>query len=271
MGKRAVDWERKQIRREIKELRDQGNGEALIQCLYEEPIADTGELRLRVLQAAIDVMQDSGDREGLVALLREPAVRENTWLTRESAHAATSQVREDSDAAGLLALLDEPVIRDSDKYREDVLAAFLKGPKHGGASIVGRVDAAGIARLSDLVSNDPNEKVRFAGVQCLVETGDAAATPALLTALADESGAVRVLAVQGVAKLRAREAVPQLVQLLGSGDFFDRDSVPDALVEIRDERAIPLLDELAQQHTSRRKRRVVERTARRLREAVGAA
>jgi HEAT repeat protein len=120
-----------------------------------------------------------------------------------------------------------------------------------------------------LLEKDPDTQVRFEAAKALVERADPTAAPVLVRALRDESSVVKGPAIVGVGKLQAREAINELVGLLDSPGFFGRRLAADSLVEIRDERAVPLLEHAAERGRDRSTRRLAKKTVKRLRDAVG--
>jgi HEAT repeat protein len=255
-------------RSEIRKLRDARDVEGLIKSLYREPIKSVGELRLRAVQAAIRVCRQRHDLAGLVALLHEQAVLDDKWLRRDASHAAVAAFKEQGDVAALVSLLSEPAIEAVD--RVSGLEALMARTNRDGLHLVMACDGDCVRTLCDLLERDPDPLVRFNAAKCLVERGDPAAGPCLTHALEDESSKVVGPAIIGAGKLRLRDAVPSLVSLLEREGFFGSRLAADSLVEIRDGKAIPLLERLVSGTKSRSTRRLAERTVRRLREATGA-
>jgi HEAT repeat protein len=119
-------------------------------------------------------------------------------------------------------------------------------------------DPAMIRRLTAVAELDPDEAAKRNAVCGLSRMSDEAATPGLLIGLGTSDRATRRWAITGLEKLRARDAVPELVRLLN--DLHLRHVAAAALVAIRDERGLPPLRAAARRGwplTRRRMRRRV--------------
>lgn len=123
-----------------------------------------------------------------------------------------------------------------------------------------------IAALTSVVEHDDDATVVRAALFGLCRMSDPAAVPGLLLGLDCADRASRVHAVTGLGRLRAREAVPRLVPLLK--DSYLRAEVAEALVEIRDARAVEPLRGAADS-SPRWRRAKMRRYADALEQAVG--
>jgi hypothetical protein len=138
-----------------------------------------------------------------------------------------------------------------------------------------------LVRALSSVATDINEDwhVRISAIRVLGDTGDPAATDALMTALLDFCPAirwnaanalggftddprvvdsllealhsdtiyVREAAIRSLGRIGSRKAVPRLIERLGSRSFAIKSSAILSLGEIRDADAIPYLKEVAEQ------------------------
>jgi HEAT repeat protein len=97
-------------------------------------------------------------------------------------------------------------------------------------------DPGVIAALVWVVGHDDDAGVVRSALFGLSRMSDYAAVPGLLLGLDSTDRASRMHAVKGLGKLRARAAVPDLIPLLD--DSYLRMNVAEALVAIRDDRAV---------------------------------
>ena len=127
-------------------------------------------------------------------------------------------------------------------------------------------DPAVIPALTKLAASDQDPRIRRRAISGLARMLDTSAVPALLLGLDADDRATRVWAIHGLRKLKARDAVPGLLRLLG--DRRHRFDAAEALVGIRDERALGPLRK-ASRHGSPRTRRRLGRHAAALATALG--
>lgn len=118
-------------------------------------------------------------------------------------------------------------------------------------------DVALIPTLTAVVNLDPDEDVRRSALGGLGRMPDRAAIPGLLPGLRSTDRRSRFLAVSALGRLGARESLPDLVELLG--DRYCRTAAAEALVAIRDERALEPLRHAAAQARPWRRRRLRRR------------
>jgi hypothetical protein len=108
-----------------------------------------------------------------------------------------------------------------------------------------------------IVERDDDFPAKRYALMGLMRTRDQAALPALLSGLELADSACRYHAILGVKFLRARSAVPRLIELLD--DWHSGSAAGDALVEIRDERALAALRARARRGLPRSRRAFRER------------
>jgi HEAT repeats len=136
---------------------------------------------------------------------------------------------------------------------------FIRTSSDGG-------DPAVVSALTLVVEQDPDVAVKRSAFYGLSRIPDQAAIPGLLPGLRSSDRASRAHAVNGLGRLRARAAVPDLVALLG--DWYCAAPAARALLAIRDERALEPLQLAAAQAWPWR-RRQLRRCARELESALG--
>jgi len=86
--------------------------------------------------------------------------------------------------------------------------------------------------------SDPDENIRMAAADLIVDQGDEAIDP-LMNLLADPSDAVRIVAIYALGRLSAKKAVPLLLPLLGDLDEEVRIAVSASLGKTGDPSVIP--------------------------------
>jgi HEAT repeat protein len=128
------------------------------------------------------------------------------------------------------------------------------------------VDPRAIPALTTVAEEDPLVSIRRTALSALRRTRDPAAIPALLNALKSDDPASRAQGIKGLEALKAREAVPALVALLDSKK--DRTHAAEALVAIRDERALEPIRDAANRGWPR-SRRILRAHAADLAKSVG--
>jgi HEAT repeat protein len=111
-----------------------------------------------------------------------------------------------------------------------------------------------LTTFSALVERDPDGDVKRAAIQGLARIPDPAARFGLMKGLALPDRRTRYMAAEALGRLRSREAVPMLVSLLD--DSYCRVAAAQALVAIRDERALESLRAAAAQAGPWRRRRL---------------
>jgi HEAT repeat protein len=133
-------------------------------------------------------------------------------------------------------------------------------------------DPRAIPALIEILERDGSVPVQRAALLALGGTKDPAAIPGLMIGLRSDDGACCLSAILGCQDLRAREAVPDLIALLANTQRKDfrqlREHAAEALVAIRDERAIEPLRAVAK-HGGLRSRRRLQRLADELASSVG--
>jgi HEAT repeat protein len=97
-------------------------------------------------------------------------------------------------------------------------------------------DPSFVRAFLSVLSVEPDTANRRLAVYALSRLPDEAVTEPLLEALGSTDTATKVHAIKGLARLRARAAVPKLIELLA--DRSVRFQAAQALVTIRDERAL---------------------------------
>jgi hypothetical protein len=127
-------------------------------------------------------------------------------------------------------------------------------------------DPAVVPALTLVVEQDPDVAVKRSAFSGLARIADQAAIPGLLPGLRSPDRATRAHAIKGLEKLRARAAVLDLVTLLG--DWYGGILAAEALVAIRDERAVEPLRLAAERAWPWRRRRL-RRCVEELESAVG--
>lgn len=176
------------------------------------------------------------------------------------------------DTAALLRLLGKDEVRASAELRKSVVL-WLASQTPGNTGPAGPLnlarvpgDPSVIPALSEVVARDPDPRIRRSAVMGLARMSDSAAIPALLIGLDSDDSATRIWAIRGLGKLKARDAVPGLVLLLD--DRRRRCDAAEALVTIRDERALGPLHEAAR-HGAPWTRRRLRRRANALASSLG--
>src|SRR5271165_907137 len=115
-------------------------------------------------------------------------------------------------------------------------------------------DPAVIPALVAVVNLDPDPVVRRRALFGLSRMSDRAAIEGLLPGLRASDRASRAHAIKGLGRLRAREALPDLVAQLD--DWYGCVMAAEALVAIRDERALEPLRRAAEKGSPWRRRRL---------------
>jgi hypothetical protein len=150
------------------------------------------------------------------------------------------------------------------------LAVRSAAPTTGTVDLIrnwsGGGDPEVIPALTAVVERDPDVAVKRAALSGLARIADGAAIPGLLLGLRSSDRASRTHATKGLAKLCAREAVPDLVELLE--DRYSANSAAQALLAIRDERALGPL-RLAATHGWPWRRLQMRRSVRAFERALG--
>jgi len=180
---------------------------------------------------------------------------------------ALDEARDAGDIGSIAKLL-----RDSDMprgVRRKASHALATTKPGGGRSSALRpsTDPRAIPVLAELVMNDPDPAVRRSAAFGLRGCQDAAACTPLIYALSDSDKATRMHAVLGLGDLRPREAVEPLGRLLS--DRYCQSRAAEAIVKIRDERGLSLLEGAAKNERSSRRREHLLEAARKLEGDVG--
>jgi HEAT repeat protein len=183
----------------------------------------------------------------------------------EPGHSDLARLRDEADLEALAAYLNDPESTRRLRRQAALYIASLK-PGGGNAGMAGLRDPAIIPVLAPLLENETDPELRRMAAYGLRFTGDHAVEPMLLKALSDSDTATRIHAAMGLGLLRSRAAVDGLTKLLE--DRACAGPAADALVEIRDERALgPLRGAASSARWWRRKR--LGRAAATLEERVG--
>jgi len=111
--------------------------------------------------------------------------------------------------------------------------------------------------LTLVLEFDPDPRVKRTAAFGLACIPDRAAVPGLRMALGLPDRATKTHAIFALGRLRAREALPELVALLD--DWYTCMSAADALVAIGDDRALPALSRAAGHGLPLRRRRLRKR------------
>jgi hypothetical protein len=193
-------------------------------------------------------------------------------------HPDSNDTREDAGATAGLPL--EPVRLSPEFFgappairRREIarLARRRTDGARGMDAIRGTFDAGDpevIPALTLVVEHDPDVAAQRSALFGLSRMPDPTAIPGLLLGLGSRDRASRAHAVNGLGKLRAREAVPHLIGLLDDG--YLQIAAADALVAIRDERAREPL-KLAAGTARPWRRRALRRRATELEQGAGSA
>jgi HEAT repeat protein len=86
--------------------------------------------------------------------------------------------------------------------------------------------------IANALTSDPSPEVRAKAAESLGKLGDKAATPSLLTALADSNLTVQCSAIKALGHLGDETALPQLLQVLENGATTTRQAAAAALDHI---------------------------------------
>lgn len=121
-------------------------------------------------------------------------------------------------------------------------------------------DPRAVPALTEIMQRDPSIPIQRAAVAALRGTGDPAAIPGIIIGLRSGDRACCLSAILGCRQLKAREAVADLIALLNNTQRKEfrqiREHAADALVAIRDERAIQPLRAAATRGSPRSRRRL---------------
>jgi HEAT repeat protein len=146
---------------------------------------------------------------------------------------------------------------DSRAVRRATVWAMRGVKREGGTAFLNaRTDPRFFDVFCEFARSDPDPTVRRMAFMGLAFSDDDAAIPILLSALDDSDEAVRGWAVIGLGNLRSREAVDRLIPMICP---YRRSTVTvvDALVKMRNERAIqPLRDAASATRLPWRRRRL---------------
>lgn len=177
------------------------------------------------------------------------------------------------DIAALLELLEDPQVRDSAKLRAELVFALANGPAairlRDGFTSKPEPDPRAIEALARTAVHDVDVGVRRQAVHGLRYSGDSAAVPGLLAGLRSPDSATRLHAIDGLGRLKCREAVPELIACLDEHHGGVSAWAAEALVAIRDERALGPLEDAASRTWLPWRRRRLLRHADELRRALG--
>jgi hypothetical protein len=182
-----------------------------------------------------------------------------------------SPVLDEARDAGEIESIAE-LLRDPDMprgVRRKASHALATTKPGGGRSSAWRpsTDPRAIPVLAELVMNDPDPAVRRSAAFGLRGCQDTAACRALIHALSDSDKATRMHAILGLGDLGSREAVEPLGRLLS--DRYCQSRAAEAIVKIRDERGLSLLEGAAKNERSSRRRERLLEAARNLEGNVG--
>ena len=94
-----------------------------------------------------------------------------------------------------------------------------------------------LPRISPLI-NDPNESVREAATEALVEIGDESAKDIFITYLTDDNPVIRSLCTRGLSRLNNTESIPLLIKTLDDEDAKVRTEAVSALGQLKAKEAL---------------------------------
>jgi len=201
--------------------------------------------------AAVDALGDIGDPAGVEALVAVASDEEAEPFTVKKSLLALGKIGDPRAVPVILRMLFRER-RGASFFPEAAFAAYEIGPPMAGpllAVLRGEDRELGAwARANGVIEGALYAKA----AQVLGDLGDARAVPALLQRLsyadrvAEAQVLVRVYAAESLGRLRAREAVRPIGEmLLREKDPDLRDRFCDALVRIGDRAALPLLAKAA--------------------------
>ena len=225
----------------------------------------------KISPGEIEKLGRQGNVRGLLDLLNEPEVasgepREKLLKDIIMEVAVRSETR--PQALLLAELLDDPVLRRSARLRGLLVTAISSPGMSPGDRVRGLPTSwEAVPVIVDLLKWDDDTEVRARGITALAYSGNPAATETLVRALRDRS--LRRTAIRGLRTMKAREAVPALIDALNDPSFGVRRSVGFALADIRDERGAQPLTDAAKREKLFWRRSLMQRKARELRRAVG--
>jgi HEAT repeat protein len=183
------------------------------------------------------------------------------------------KLRLQGDVAALLELLEDPQVRDSAKLRKEVIQALASGPGairlRDSFTTEPKPDPRAIEALARTAVHDVDQGVRRLAVFGLRYTGDSAALPGLLAGLRSPDTAARLHAIDGLSRLQSREVLPELIACLDEHRGGVSAWAAEALVAIRDERALGPLQAAAKRTRLPWRRRRLLHHADKLQRAVG--
>lgn len=183
--------------------------------LVGEPEGQNVELLLRSLQSRHPIVR----RYAASRLAGLPAERLGTSsLDDREAYAALRNALDDPDASIRRDVM-EVTGRLEGEYKDNLVRKALQDedPEVLVMAIQAASTTAGneaVDRIETLLQNSPDPDVRVAAAGALGDLGDAESVPALLGAFDDEEENVRWLAVEGLRKLNAVQAVPRISRVL---------------------------------------------------------
>ena len=179
------------------------------------------------------------------------------------------QLAEAGEADELLEWLDTPTAQQNPLVRRRIVHAMAHMKPGGGwITLKPVIDDRFFATICELAKADPDVDVRRAAVMALAFSDDEAVIPILLSALRAADEPTQGWGIYGLGNLCAKEGVEPLIGLLRpyrKGTSM----VVDALVKIRNERAIQPLREAACATWLPWRRRRLEKAADKLARSVG--
>jgi len=189
-------------------------------ALEEEKVKDEIEIQIDLLsdpdwvvrREAVITLGEMGDERCVEPLAK--ALRDGDWQVREVAIEAMGNVG--SPAVETLLKL----LRDWDVRKYAILA-------------LGKIRDERV--LDPLMLQLRNDEFKDDAINALVELGEPA-VPKFIAALKDKDENVRKSAVLGLGRIKNKEAIDPLIEMLGDKDWFTRLTAAAALESIGDER-----------------------------------
>jgi HEAT repeat protein len=200
-------------------------GEAAVPTLIGELTYPTSDVRRRAAQALGQI----GDKRAVEPLLHVLA-QDQDGVVRWVAALALGELAEESAIPALVNALTD----------EDWNAASAAG------KALVRIGKPAVGPLIERLL-DPDYRVRRHAAQALSEIADSRATQPLIAALEDEDSWVRFSAAEGLGAIGAGDnsVVDTLIRLLGDEDSEVRGVAVVALGKLGNPRALPALEQLA--------------------------
>jgi HEAT repeat protein len=212
---RTVSHELAGLRRRVESSEDQ---QAELVALLSEANGHTPERLVQALGSRHEAVRVCA----AVSLAALAPGRLNGFAIDAESHAIILRALQDDSETVRWSVLQLVVGMDGPR-RDDLVAAALddESPRVLRTAVEAVREGASpeaVRRIEDLLRDSPREDVREAAAAALGKLGDEGSVEALMAALSDVAENVRWFAVEGLGKLGASQAVPQIAEMLGTDE-----------------------------------------------------